>query len=185
MLVASRSAAISPSTASAVQSVTGQPCHPPAKHQPPLGSVRYASRNPAKLAPICCWRRKSAPRRRALRTPSSSGTVASACRENPVSHEVLLAPVTRVPRSSSSQIQSSSFASAWRQSVSCGSRSHKARMLRRPLTGEMLVWLVVCSSHLICRIIVSRHRARRRLAWNRSNNRAHSYPARSHTLGRA
>ena len=184
-LAVSGAAAIMPLTASAVQSVTGQPCHPPAKHQPPLGSIRKASRNPSKLASICWRLRKSAPRRNAGATPSTSGTVASACRANPVSQEALLAPATRVPASSSSQIQPSSCARALRQSASSGSRSHRPRMLRRPLTGEMLVWSVVCSSHRMRSMSSAAQRARRRLLPNRSYNRASSYPARSHTPGRA
>ena len=54
-------------------------------------------------------------------------------------------------------------------------------MLRRPLTGEMLVWLVVCSSHLMRRTIASVHRARRRLPWKRFRTAAQiPYPTLSH-----
>ena len=96
----------------AVQSLTGQPCHSPAKHQPPLGSARWALRNPSKLALICSPSRKSAPRWTASATPACSGTAAKACSANPVSHEALLAPVTRAPSSSSSQMSNHSSSTA-------------------------------------------------------------------------
>jgi hypothetical protein len=124
-------------TASAVQSLTGQRWAPSEKHQPPSAGSR-SSASACGISVVICvsrrnaWARRSAPDARL----ATSGAASSARIANAVSHAFERAPAYRTPSCSSCQRQASRPSRLGSSSGWPGSHARRTRQFRSPFTGE-------------------------------------------------